>query len=145
MDMPGWEFGFGKRQKLHICSASAEHVESEPGAVYWLVGYRKGKQGPIGVSDLPQLAAHFGLEAVDLSSVPPTLREEVSPWFVDPKYEYKWLSIKGGEQAVGYQFAIVLYLALHLRKLAGRRLQCMHLVSSIQGRPNVRLPFWRTK
>jgi hypothetical protein len=87
MDPPGSEFGLCKRPKLYLCSATAEHAEGDPGAVYWVVGYRKGKKEPKGVSELPQLASHFGLKASVLPCVPERLREEVASWFVNQEPE----------------------------------------------------------
>jgi len=145
MDMPGWQFGVGRRKKLFLCSASPEHVESDSDTAYWVVGYRKGKGELKSVAELPHLALHFGLTLDELAGVPTSLRVEVAPWFVDSGYLYKWFSVRGGKQSVDYQFAIVLYLALYLRKSAGSRMFCMHLVSAIEGKPNARLPYWSRK
>jgi hypothetical protein len=145
MDTGAWQFGAGERKKLYLCSASPEHAYSASDDVYWVLGYRKAKKEPKGVSELPQLASHFGLTAAEVPSLSASLRDEVAPWFVSPDYEYKWLRVEGGEQTVDYQFAVVLYLALHLRKVAGPRLSYMHLVADIEGRLNIRGPYWSRK
>jgi hypothetical protein len=141
-DSPGWQFLSGKKTKLYLCSASLEHVEGDPKKIYWVVGYKKAKREIKTLGEIGTWAHHFKLEIRRLPHVPEDLRQEVAPWFISPVYEYVWFDVSGGGEGIGFHFAVVVYVAFHLRKVAGPRIDCMHLVSDIEGKPNVRSRFW---
>ena len=143
MDEPGWEFGLGKKKKSYVCGTSPEHADAAGDNVYWVVGFRRSK-GEIRKLDLvPTWAESFGIQAFRLQSIPEALRIETSSWFVDPSYTYTWFTVQGGGSAVGYHYAVVVYLAYHLHFVTGKRMTYMHLVSNIEGKPNARLKWSR--
>jgi hypothetical protein len=119
-------------------------VESEPELVYWLLSYRRSRIRLPGLSDLPKWAMHFGIQVTPLSQVPPQLEQEVACWFSNPEFELCWMQIQPPNNRLGFNFAVLLYLALHLRKVGGKRVQAMHLVANIEGKPNNRKN-WRAE
>jgi hypothetical protein len=137
MDEPGWQFGVGKKKKLYLCSSSTEHLQGAGEAVYWLIGFKPGRRPIKDLDSIGTWAAQFDLRVHQLPGVP-FLAEQTSTLLLDADFRWMWFRIEGGGDAVGYHFAVVVYLALHLRKVAGPRMQCMHLVADIEGKPNAR-------
>jgi hypothetical protein len=134
-DEPGWELGLGKKQKYYPLGASAEHVESMPDSIFWLVGFRPGKNQLPGLDDVVGSGKHFGFQVERLDSPPPSLRDETGHW-LNSKYEYAWFGVQGGGDGFGYHFAVLLYIGYHLCVVAGRRMAFVHLLASIEGKPN---------
>jgi hypothetical protein len=139
MDEPGWELGLGKKARIYLCSVTPEHAEAAGGLVYWVVGCHRGKEELKGIATLPVWGPHFSLRVDRVTDIPTGIRQETAPWFISPEYEYTWFHISGGGEGLEYNFAVVVYLGLHLRKVAGRRLHCMHLVADMEGKPNARI------
>lgn len=132
-----------KKAKLYTCGTSVENLDAAQDSVYWIVGFKRSKQPSQFLDQLPIWAQHFGVESTPLPTTPDALAEESSSWFVDPSIEYRWFSICGGGESVGDHFAIVVYLGYHLRWVVGKHIVCMHLVSSIDRRPNSRVHWYR--
>jgi len=126
------------RPKLYICSFSPENVESDPDSVYWVVNYKKGRKEITGLNEVPTWAKSFGLSVTRLPECPQLLREETSDWFRNPENEFAWYQVQDSKPLAGLAFAIVMYIGLHLRKVAGSRMRSMHLLSGIEGKPNMR-------
>ena len=130
--------GMAKRPKLYVPSASIEHADSAGQDVYWMVEFLEGKQEIRGLNDVSTWAQHFQYHVERLDGMPTSLREETSSWFSNPSFRFAWFRVQSKDEGAGYQFAVMLYIALHLRKVAGRRMQSMHLVAQVEGRPNAR-------
>jgi hypothetical protein len=137
-DHPILALAAGKRIKMYLCSATPEHIDSDPEGIYWAVGRKKGRKNMVELDHVPKGAKALGIEASRLSEAPEIIREETASWYVNPEYEVIWFSVHGGINGAGYQYAVVLYFALHLRSVIGPRMDCMHLVASIEGKPRVR-------
>jgi hypothetical protein len=142
MDEPGSELGLGKKKKLYLCHATPEHAEAAEAAVYWVIGVERAAKRVKGLEEVEGLARRFDL-AVSSLQVPEALRQETEAWFISPEYDYTWFQVQGGGDGFGFHFAVVLYLALHLRKVAGKRMHCMHLVADIEGKTNHRLQWYK--
>jgi hypothetical protein len=125
------------RTRNYVCSATPENIEAEPDSHYWVVAF-EGKKEPNGLGELPTWALQFGLDVSRIAGVPQALREETSDWFRNPGQTFVWYVVRDCKPLVGYCFAIVVYLALHLREIAGRRMRSMHMLAGIEGKPNVR-------
>ena len=132
------------RAKLYVCGVSVEHAESARGSVYWVVGFERGRKGIKGLDEVENWAEHFGLNATRLGEVPETLRAETASWFVDPAYDYAWFGVESEQDGVGFHFAVVVYLAYLLRRVAGPRMFSMNLAADIEGKPNAR-HLWHRK
>ncbi len=128
----------GPRQQLYVCPATPEHLEGDSRSVYWVIAHRRGRGTLKGLAELPGWSEAFGLRATALSETPAHLRGETASWFLEPDVEARWYHVVGGGDRSGFHFAVLLYLALHFRKVAGSRLQAMHLVANIDGKPNNR-------
>lgn len=136
-------FGMGfVRPEVYECATTTEHAESAGQGVFWICGYKKGRSRVDGVDQLPQWAAGYDLTVSLLDNVPPALAQETAGWFVDPSYQYEWFSVVGGGPHVGYHFAVLTYLALHLAKVGGKRVRYMHLVSQNDKKYQVRSTHW---
>jgi hypothetical protein len=142
-DSPEWYLLTGKKPKLYVCGASVEHVESDPESVYWLIVYKKAKRRLKGLDDVPHWAEGFGLTVTDLESVPQRIAEETADWVVDPQWNSAWFSVQGDNDLVGYNFAIALYIGLRLQRVAGPQMACIHSVSQLETKINVRRNWWR--
>ncbi|HEY4308631.1 MAG TPA: hypothetical protein VGN12_04180 [Pirellulales bacterium] len=129
-----------QRTRNYLCSATLENIEAEPESHYWVIAY-EGKSEPDGLGDLPTWARCFELEVSRAESISQPLRQETSDWFRNPKQSFAWYTVRNYKPLVGYCYALVVYLALHLRKIAGRRMRSMHMLASIERKPNIR-KFW---
>ncbi len=132
-----------RKAKIYVCGVSAEHVEAAGCSVYWVVGFERAKNSHKGISDMPIWAEHFGLKAIRISELPESIRAETASWFVDPAYDHAWFGIESDNAGVGFHFAVVVYLAYHLRRVAGSRMFSMNLVADIEGKPNARHLWYR--
>jgi hypothetical protein len=136
-DEPGAELGLGKKVKYYPLNVSAEHIESMPDNIFWLVGTKPQKKEMPELSKISEWAAHFKLQATRLQSPPEIVHSEISHWtkmFGDR--DYFWFDIKGGGNGFGYHFAVMMYICHHLAHVAGRRMGAMYLLSSIEGKPD---------
>jgi hypothetical protein len=131
----GWILATRKKPKYYPLGASAEHIESMSDLMFWLRGIRPGKKELKGLADVPAWCKHFGLDVERLDEPPQPVRDETSHW-LDPHFQYIWFNVKGGGDGFGYHFAVMLYIGYHLAYAAGRRMRTIHLLSSIEGKPN---------
>jgi hypothetical protein len=132
--------GLPKRPALYTCGASTEHVESAGQSVYWVLcvaGARKIK----GLESLPEWAGSFGIKVDRSAEVPADVLTDSGAWFADSACDRIWFDVSGGGDGVGYHFAVLVYLAYHLRRTAGRSVVSVHLLADIEGKPNV-CRFW---
>lgn len=142
MEPHGW--GIGGGPKLYRCAVSTEHVDSAGESVYWLLCLKEGKRIAKGVGEIATWAAGFGLTVVLMFEVSTALLAESEPWFNGSSVRRIWFEVHGGGGEVGYQFAILVYIAYHLRWVGGTSVLSMHLVSDIEGKPNSRR-LWTSK
>ncbi len=127
-----------KMPKEYTCGTTIEHAEGAGDYVYWFTDCKSGRSKVKGLDEVPEWVAGFDLKVTPLSRMPEELREETSSWFVDPSRQYTWYRVEGGRDGAGYQYALMLYVALHLKMVAGPRLNRMHLVAQIEWKPNFR-------
>jgi len=144
---PGSEVGIVKKPPNIRPGLSFEHADSAADKLHWVVRFKRSRKPASELKELssaPDWALHFGLEARRLTSAPPeALQAETDPWFTDPEYESAWFEVSGGGDGVGYQFAVVVYIGNHLRWVAGPRIESMHLIAQIEGKPNPRRTWTR--
>lgn len=132
------QFGLEKAPRLYLCLASPEHADAAGENVYWMLSYVKGIRELRGLFHLERWAESLGRSLTRLTRIPEALEAETSPWFLDETLTVAWYEVGGASERTGYEFALVLYSALALRKQSGRRLHAMHLVASIEGQPAFR-------
>jgi hypothetical protein len=129
-----------RRPKVYDhCNTTFEHADSAADERFWLVDYVAGKREIAGLDEIPALAAGFGLSARRLAEPPAAVAVEAADWFWEEDHQYVWYQIDRGRDGIGYQFAIVVYVALHMCKVAGRRFDCMHLVAQLETRSRFRI------
>jgi hypothetical protein len=129
----------GRRLPVNqYCRVSPEHVNSAGDSVYWLFNFKSGRTPPKGLETLPRLAAEFGcmVEAIEKSA---SFMGEDSSSLASLGEEQVWLRVTSGSTSANLHFTILVYLALHLRSVARRRLESAHLVAAIEGEPRVYL------
>jgi hypothetical protein len=69
---------------------------------------------------------------------PSDLPTETAGWFTNTEYESAWFEVAGDGDGIGFHFAVVVYIGQHLRSIAGPRVDAMHIVAQIEGKPNPR-------
>ena len=129
-----------KKPAEYRCYGSLEHVDASAGRIYWLADVAPSTRNAVhGMESIPEVARGFGMDAapVAVADIEPAILEEIQPWFPN-RADMAWFEVSGGESKAGVQFAMMYYAALHLRSVAGKRIRSMHLISQIEGRPNVR-------
>jgi hypothetical protein len=127
-----------REPKLYLCGATPEHAAAAESRVYWVAVYTQAAKPLKGLDLLGGWAGAFDLELTSLASPPEALRKETAPWFVDPSFSVSWYQVDGGGTGVGWHLAVLLCMALHWRRVAGKRLHALHLVADIEGRLNFR-------
>jgi hypothetical protein len=86
----------------------------------------------------------FGLSVARQAEIPAAVESQFDEWMPEPKYPRTWFKVDHGNDELGFHFAVLVYIAYHLRWVAGKSVISMHLVSQIQGEPNaLRLWNWR--
>jgi hypothetical protein len=138
MDQPGWELGLGKKKRVYLCHATTEHADTTEAVVYWVIATARAKVRFKAIEEVPAVAQGFGLQAAPIT-IPEQLRRETATWLANPDYDYSWFQIAGGGAGLGFHFAVVVYIGFHLRKVVGKRMNSMHLVGDIEGKPQVRI------
>ncbi len=133
----GW-----KKPREYPCAATFEHVEAVGDSVYWLLDQSPGKRPPPGLEALLAGATAFGLHIEPVEQVDSEISREVKAWFTDES-KMEWYRVQGGPQESGWQLAVMFYCLLHLKQLAGARLDCGHLVAQIEKRPHLRINWGR--
>lgn len=133
-------WGIVKKPRIYNTSASYEHAEGAGDAVYWLVRFRpKGRKKALAASgEVPGWGRAFGCEVTPIADPPADLLAETSPWFGNADEESAWFRAKHDDAGLGLNFAVVGYLAHHLRHVVGPSFASMHLVAQIEGTPNYR-------
>jgi hypothetical protein len=130
--------GLGRRPKTFRCLVSTEHMDGAGERVYWALCAKRGPQRLNGVDDIPGWACAFGMVVTPLPDGPRKLVDDCATWACDPSQEVLWFEVNQGRNSAGRQFAALVYVAYHLRFVAGPRVFSMHLVAEIDGRPNPR-------
>jgi hypothetical protein len=126
------------RQRDYRSGASTEHAEAAGESVFWVLCATRTASKIKHLESLPTWARAFGLDVVPLSELPSAVAVESDPWFPNPEHHRIWYEVKGGGHEVGFHFAVLVYLAYHLRWVAGKCVFSMHLVADIEGKPNCR-------
>ena len=121
----------------YVCSFSPENIESDPESQFWVVRTKKGRSEMEGLRELPQWAFHFDLHVSRLDGCPEHLARETASWFCHSDRQYIWYKVNGFDPKAGLCFAIVVYIGLHLARVGGKRMAAMHMLSGIDGKPNI--------
>jgi hypothetical protein len=130
-----------RRPNLYTCPVTTEHAYEARNDTYWMICSRTEESRIKGLNAIQNWAKTFGLAGTRLIEIPSSLLGQVDRWIPDPKYRRIWYRIDGGGDDVGFHFAVLVYVAYHLRWLARRHIVSMHLISRIEGEPNS-LPTW---
>jgi hypothetical protein len=139
-----WSIPFERKSRIYRCGASTEHADSAGDSIYWILCTRGAVERIKRVREISSIAAGFELQATPLSQVPDALLAETAPWFSDAPHSRTWFEVKGGGDGLGYHFAVLVYVAYHLRWVAGPKVLSVHLVANIEGKPNARRD-WSTR
>jgi hypothetical protein len=129
------------KPKLYLCAASTEHVDAAGDDVYWVLLSRAEPNRVKRLQSVPDWAAAFGLRVAREVRVAAAVQAQFDEWIPEPRYPRTWFTVEGGGDELGFHFAVVVYLAYHLRWVAGKTIVGMHLVSQIEGKPNA-LRLW---
>lgn len=128
---------------FQLCYATPENVDSCANETYWVVEVKPGRAANLVLESIPDVARDFGVNLDRVVDLPQALKEETSDWFLDTTYRREWYRASSASQGVGLNFAIIVFCGLHFRNLPGGScLRAVHLLGSIEGRPNVRNVFW---
>jgi hypothetical protein len=132
--------GLGERRpKVYDrCAISFDHTESAGDQIYWFAGYETGKKQLAGLDAVPQLAAGFGLTVQRLPQPPDALAAETADWGWREGDTYDWYIVQGGRDGIGFQYAVIVYIGLHLCKVAGRRFNGLHLTAQLESKTRFR-------
>lgn len=136
-------------QRLHVCGASPEHLDSAGGAVYWVLGHSRGRAELPEQQEVVEVGREFGLGVSLVGATPISVKAEAEPMFANQAIHYVWYEVVGKTDSAGHHFAWLLYTALHMKALIGQHMRVMHLCAAIEGRPRARefwakrLPNWR--
>ena len=125
----------GKKPKNYVYPISAEHVEAAFGSIYWLLSTRKTKRKIPGIEEIPVWAFHFDFQARRIEEAPEAILKETEHWR-NPDFDYIWFEVKSTSDEYGYNYAVMLYIGLHLAYVGRSRIRTMHLITSIEGKPN---------
>lgn len=130
-------------RKFRSCYATPENIDCCPNDIYWVVEVKPGNAANRLLESIPDVATEFGLDLDRTPSIPQALKEETRDWFIDATFSRHWYRVSNASPRVGLNFAITVFCGLHFRNLAGGScLRAVHLVASIEGRPNARKVFW---
>jgi len=137
-DEPGAEWGLGKRAKSYLCPISTEHVEAAGSRIYWMMEFKGAEPGGNYVDEVKSLGLGFGLQISSLSSDPDLPGNDTPAWVADATHKRRWFEVSGGGNRLGYQFAIMGYVALHMAWRLKNKIGWFHMIAAIQGEPHVR-------
>ena len=139
MGEPGWQMGLAKKPLNIRPALSPEHAESAGDRIYWVAQLQASVQAFEGAQGL-DVNCYLGnaLRAPSrcLVGPPDLLDAETEAWFPNPEYQSAWFEVSGDGDGIGYHFAVVVYIGNHLRWFGGPRMDSMHLVAQIEGKPN---------
>jgi hypothetical protein len=127
----------GKRARSYAGRMSAEHADAAREDRYWVFDFIEARSSIKAIDRIESLATGFGLVTKRLQEVPEAMRVETQDWFRGYSGQVIWYRVEGGENGAGFQFAMLMYIALNLAK-AIRGRQWAHLVAAIEGKPNAR-------
>jgi len=140
---PGYWLATGKRRRDFDIAACAEHIESMSDSIIWLVRYERSKTNKEirGLEDIAKWAKHFGLEVKRIDRLPEYVKDsELALWCKNSRFQSAFFEVSGGGEKFGFHFAVMLYIGLHLRYVAGRRMSSMFLLAAIEGKPKPYFP-----
>jgi len=130
-------------RKFQSCSTTPENVDWCENDIYWVMDAKPTKS-TIRLQDaLGSVAADFQVQLDWLPDAPPPLKEETRDWFLDTTMKQQWCRVSNIPRGVGLNFALTVFCALHASNyVGGSNIRAIHLVASIEGRPNIRNVFW---
>ncbi len=120
-------------------ASTLEHLELAGERVFWVIEHTIKDPHPW-AGELDPWARVFGIQVEPFN---PTLDivDATKTWFLGNDRTYSWYRVRGGRDTVGYQFAVLVYIAAHLQMIAGRRFRSMVLTAGLEGKPNIRSTF----
>ena len=128
-----------RRPKVYDnCAITFDHTEAAGDRVYWFVDSELGNKQSVVLGEIPRLAAGFGLTAQRLPEPPSALAAETADWGWKDGHSYVWYVVRGGRDGIGFQYAIIVYIGLHLCKVAGRRFKGLHLTAQLETKTRFR-------
>jgi hypothetical protein len=135
----GWWIGVAKKPIIVVVNLSYEHVEAAGDSVYWLVRYQRTSRGQElkRIADVAGWAANFGITVRRAEQFPEAVQAEAAGWFINPECASVWFDVFTPDDGIGFNFAVLVYIANHLRWIAGPRVKSMHLLAQIEGRPQI--------
>jgi hypothetical protein len=136
------DYGVGRQVKQYHIGSTVEHIDSASGRIFWLFKVVPSRKDMPGLADVPLWAKHFGMEVERMAEIPPKVVAEVGEWLVERDTQYMCIcfDVKSSKNSMGYNFAVLIYIGLHLASLAPRRMGRVHLLAEIEG--NVRSEWW---
>jgi hypothetical protein len=132
----GWYFGSGRRRKDYSIPATYEHVETAGEQVYWLFSARPTRKGLPEILEVPYWAKAFDLKVKLLTEIPKEVLDETLNWRKQD-YQFFWFSVEGAGDKLGYYFAAMFYIGLHLSFITKKKVYSAHLLAQIEGKPQV--------
>ena len=131
-------------RKFRPCSTTPENVDWCEDDIYWVMDAKPTKSVTRLQDELGYVAMDFQVHLDWLSDAPAPLKQETSDWFSHTTLRQQWCRVSSVSQGVGLNYAVTVFCALHVRNgPGGSSIRAIHLVSSIEGRPNVRKVFWK--
>ena len=129
----------GKQIQTYDCRSTIEHSDGIGNEMWWCFeSRRKLKQAMLNY--VVDGTAIFGIEIVICDGIPRALEELVTQWETPrrPLGSFSWFQIVGDRRDIGWYFACLNYISLHLSQLTKKSINASHLVASIPGSPNFR-------
>ncbi len=141
---PFAEYPTRNGRRFRWCYITPENVDWCENDIYWIVDAQPTRSANGLREALREAAIEFQVDLDWLPEAPAPLEEETHGWFQDTTLTQEWCRASSVSQGAGFNFAVTVFCALHVRNLAtGSSLRAVHLVSSIEGRPSIRRVFWR--
>ena len=134
------DYGVEKKVKQYHIGSTVEHIDSASGHVYWLFNLVPGHKNIQAIKSVPLWAKHFGLEVERISKIPEEVATEIDEWLLERNTQYICFDVKSCKDSMGYNFAVLVYIGLHLASLAPRRIKRVHLLAEIEGK--IRSEWW---
>lgn len=119
-------------------ATSVEHLDCSVNQRYWLVVPEVSAGSLRGLHHIHDWLEPFGISVTDIQAgCPREHREEISTWFAEPERAMWSISIRGGVYSTVWQFAVLSCVSDEWWA-SDNRLESMHLMTNIQGRPRFR-------
>lgn len=134
------DYGVGQKVKQYHIGSTVEHIDSASGRVFWLFNVVPGHKDIPVLADVPLWAKHFGMKVERMAEIPEKVAAEVGEWFFERNTQYICFDVKSSNNSMGYNFAVLIYLGLHLTSLAPRQIKRAHLLADIEGK--IRSEWW---